>query len=1636
MFVKATRYENSDRKKQVCQRPAFLTKFFEGVANSAPSLQRSEPRSFGSVSDSQFSPHEYDFEAQAGMPLGPAPPSDFSAILKQMGIECSEEMIHELEGIGALLVALQNTTDITGAVAILHLYTRKYHNRAMSAILIEYVYSLFQESQTGVPRTTEDVELASLRHLNETQDRTNTSGLDPSEILDGIGSRINEIGDEKSDKEWVKMMRNLRDNWSVVRNNPLFEHLSKMLGILVTMELCDAANLTFSLGKFKAFAPDLTMKHASAGDVIDAVMRTITYMVEVGTLCWETNSMRPVFYDPSCYVTLEVDLPEILTGWTLVESGNLMEIRGIDEAEYMRRVRALQEKCKDLIAKAKSEKQFSTLTVLGRYFAQLMEIECKYTEMLLSRTTRDAPYVVIFHGGSAQGKSVCAAQYSTVIRAAAGLSTAGQARYVYNSNDQYMSGMHSDVEEIMFDDLANTKSSFVKSPDTEMFLHVVNDTPMTAVMADLHMKGRVMVKPKLVTVTTNKVDLDAFTYSNCPSAIQRRGNVYAEVKVKPQFAKFDEEGKPQGVDSAKVDAYYAENPDVPRTIDPIWLFTLTRVRKPDDIKMLGPHEYIRDANGDQMIDVEVTDFLNYVINDYHSHKDSQENKRAREEARAREICLCGVDGCRQIRGYCLRHFETQSGFLSTIKEHTVKSITSVDKALAAASTAVLLTTANKVAKDFNWLALVPTPWIEHPYFVYCAQLLMQESTDRWYRRFTIILWTLILAFISFNVYDGGPFCILSSCISLLMGFSLQLHMRALILKCLEHEIHRRNDVSAVVKNLRDSHIETMCKAGAIIAALYAAASFYRSWKAFSAQGSLMPTTREEVLQRASEVNPWTHTIPRPIQVHPSAATTTPAHLIKMVEGNLFHVKSNETGVFNGLFVTTNFLVIPKHAFLDANGEQLDKLVDVELRRASPNSQSGTFKTTLYKHSTYFVENTDVAITYVTVAGSMKDITRYLPVADYTTVEFTLLHRHSDGVLVVDRGEGYLGKANTDKIKDLRAVIYTGFTRNTFKGLCGSPIVCLTKPMICGIHAGGITNTPQGISAALVRDDILKAIEELTKQPSISKTVGDGVFETQVCGVPFMTSTPLHPKSPILYTPPDAQYAYLGSCVGKMTFKSNVKVTPISEFVIEEMDSPNIYRGPKVWPPWEGWQKNLDELAHPSKTFDPEHLNMAIEDYVQPLLDDISSGIFDDIRPLTELETWNGIPGNRYISRMNLDTAIGYPRTGPKKGYFLEVEPFGDYTKVVVPDDITQEEVERLLSNYRRGERGYPIAKANKKDEILSKEKMRIMYGSSAAFCAIVRLFFLPIIAFLQSNPLRSEMAVGINSHGPEWNSLVNHILEYSDGKDRIVGCDYSAYDNRLSSQMLFCAFNILRMIAVHAGYSDDALKIMDGIATDIVYSVIAYDGDLIQLTGGGHISGNPLTVVLNSLCGSLNWRLFVIHQRIGCGVVPDFRSVVHLVTYGDDNIGSVKEGNDDINLVDLFDFINSTGQKVTMPDKTSEVVPYMKEDQIEFLKRDPVFHPEPINMYLGALHEKSIFKMLHCFIREKGAVHSEEKASALNIDTACREWFNHGRDVYERRRSELKRVAERAEILYMCHELDLTYDDRVKIWCDTYLQSD
>lgn len=1507
----------------------------------------------------------------------------FADISKVTGVEVPDELWRKIEGVVALFINLKECTTYTQFTAGIFLYVRDFYESSITKEIMDYISNLLNDS------------------VFEKQD-----------------------GPDETTPNWIKMLRNIKDNWALVKSNKAFGQFSKLMGLLVTLGMCDAAALQFEIAGFKVFDSEITKKHMSAFDVAEALLGTVTYFVEGAYLCFKTGSIKPLLLNDFAVLELDEEFTNIITWWELVKNGNLHRTVGMEDSEFIRRLDAVIVKLSTLVMSLKGLDKKLVVDKLTR----CKGIRNELTILKISSGTRRSPFAFELFGESSMGKTTFGDQLTDALLTSAGLSTDKTYRAALNPGDKYFSNWTSDKTVAILDDVANEKSNFVEKPPTRAIIDICNNQMYYAPKAELEAKGKCFVEPEIVSVTTNVKDLDARVYSNCPYSVQRRMDLVFTVKCKPEFQKIIN-GKCCGVDSSAVRRYYTVDGEYkPPPIDDIWTLDIEQAVAPEELRTTATYAPVT-WRGQEMKDVSPVVAIQCAIEAFTEHRENQ--YAIMESMKTRERCLevCSKPGCRFLKGMCPDHYDNQLGFETAVAINRIRKMFSkrfeddseaFSKRIENAVTTKLYNTATNFLDKWDWMCVIPSKYFENEKVIdflewyYGDQLFKASKARSW------ILYSLtgIIAYVSWRA--GILFFMFSWLIHNFVGINTKREI-------LVRELRRRNDtLPNIVKNARDKYAEAICYTSATIAALYAISKVYGHYRKLrESHSGLEPKTQEEVDKRDAQANVWTPVVKRELPTSNESKCCSADELASIVKKQLRYATlrtEKRKMMANILFIRSNVVVLPDHYFEDT------EFLDVKACRDEANALGGSFESKLHKAASVAIPDTDLRLCYCPSGGTFRDIVKYFPVGEVVSHPFQMLYRMKDGDVLEACGLG-VAEMCDNEAKQFMGVDYKNLTINTFAGMCGAVLISKSKAAaITGFHLGGHAGTPHGCAGSLMQMQIYDALSKLEKIEGVVLSGVASKFQPQSLGVTVMKDDPLHPKSPINYLPIDSQFVYYGSCVGQTTSRSDVRRTPISEHVAEICGVQNKWGAPKMKPEWFGWQTCLENASKPGKAFPHDLLTASILDYKRPLLELIRLPMWNKIKPLTDLENLCGIPGCKFIDAINLNTSIGFPLTGPKRKFVTELEPTPEQPNNRILDDVIMDEIARVEGLYKEGKRAYTIAKACKKDEVLpvAKGKCRIFYGNPITLTFLVRKYYLPILRFLQMNPLKSECAVGINCHGPEWEEFYTHATHF--GSDRYFGGDYGKYDQKLPSQLLFASLRILMDLARECNYSEEDIGVMQAMTGDLVYAMIAVNGDLIGLQEGTHISGNSLTVILNGICGSLNLRNF-FYTRYPLSI--PFRDAVHIMTYGDDNIGSVSPDYPEFNIKGCSEFLASYGQVYTMPDKESELKAYLDPNDFEFLKRKSYYH-SGIGQHVGALLEDSIFKSLHCYMRPKGSPLTPQEACAQNIDGAMREWFNHGYEVYEKRREQMQQVAEKAGIRHLCTSLDSTYTCMVGAWCQKY----
>nr|QKQ15139.1 hypothetical protein 1 [Lactuca sativa marnavirus] len=461
-------------------------------------------------------------------------------------------------------------------------------------------------------------------------------------------------------------------------------------------------------------------------------------------------------------------------------------------------------------------------------------------------------------------------------------------------------------------------------------------------------------------------------------------------------------------------------------------------------------------------------------------------------------------------------------------------------------------------------------------------------------------------------------------------------------------------------------------------------------------------------------------------------------------------------------------------------------------------------------------------------------------------------------------------------------------------------------------------------------------------------------------------------------------------------KSRVCQTLIAPSIVQRGLTTIKHTGPN-FRGWRVWYENLKEMSNPA-VFNTAYMDEVTQSFIDDIDRELGKISPDEIVVLDDMTTINGAPGVSYIDKINFKTSMGHPWCKSKRHFTVDLEAEDDWVnpKTFTPE--IMDEVDRIISTYKNGQRCHPVFTAHQKDEPrtfekVAKEQHRLFCGAPGPWVIVVRKYLLTCIRYIQKHRYTFETAVGINPMSLEWGEMFVYLTEH--GLNKIVAGDYSKFDKRMPAAAVLSAFDIIKHICRKAGYSDEDMRVISCIAEDTAYPLINFNGDLVELYGTNP-SGHPLTVIINSLVNSIYLR-YCYKLLNPKGSAIDFKLNVSLMTYGDDNIMGVSDSTPWFNHSAIQKTLSVIGIGYTMADKQQESVPYINIYDSTFLKRS--FRPDRNYEYMcSPLDIESIHKMLSVCVKSKEIC--SEKHAVIIMVTALFELVQHGEDKFE----EYKRV--------------------------------
>jgi len=517
--------------------------------------------------------------------------------------------------------------------------------------------------------------------------------------------------------------------------------------------------------------------------------------------------------------------------------------------------------------------------------------------------------------------------------------------------------------------------------------------------------------------------------------------------------------------------------------------------------------------------------------------------------------------------------------------------------------------------------------------------------------------------------------------------------------------------------------------------------------------------------------------------------------------------------------------------------------------------------------------------------------------------------------------------------------------------------------------------------------------------------------------------PLHHKATVRYIE-DGNATVYGSFVrSQPTPKSRVGFTHISRFIQElTKDDPLPIIDCTVPPYMRGWEPKRASLAimvNTNDKVDCQLLRACVDSFTTDILSRMDVKYMNHLHVLDDMTTINGYPGISYLDKVKRQTSAGFPWSTPKTRLAVKLPPTELYQDPIDFIDDVKRRVSAIMSMYERGSVSCPVFTAHFKDEPVSREKAekkktRVFCGAPLDFALVVRKFLLPFVRVLQSNRFIFEAAPGTVVTSFEWQQLYDYLIAFGEGN--IVAGDYSKFDKRMPPHFILAAFDVIRNVCEASGnYSESELQIIDCIALDTAFPSVNFFGDLIQFHGTNP-SGHPLTVIVNSLVNSLYIR-YAFSKCCPNVPIEKFQSLVHLMTYGDDNIMGISDSVvNRFNHVTIARALGDIGVVYTTADKTTIVNPTINIKDASFLKRNWVWHDE-LKVFGCVIEHDSISKRLTRCLHSK--TYHKEFHSVEVLTSALDDYFWYGKETFEHRRAQFLAIIEHFELQAYCPSADL-----------------
>lgn len=1479
------------------------------------------------------------------------------------------------------------TSNIFGSFARIMDLLKQTNNEFLIKLMEDLVVMIYWLVRS---RTKIDYVMAITTFIKHRSGKSITLMARESELVKKFEHIFKESGSGvQSVDETLTFLRSALDRFKTVKENAIVKRFYKFIMYCLSLSLFEGIGIKFSnLNYSKAEEAAIKEKYTFGTDFIECVLDTLLFMCERGWQCFKTGSLSPLLHSGSTYEKW------FDKATTLKRQSNFLsdpEPHNFTIFEFFNDLDDTIEKG-TAIVKWNEFSDAREKNFINRLLDDLKLIRATEVTRKAAQQERKAPLGLLLFSTPGAGKSTFTKLLFYHFASLFDLPKEDEYRYVRNFADQYWSGFKSYKWCIQLDDIAFLNPNVASAggdPSVMEMLNVVNSVPFVPTQADLADKGKTPVRAKLVIATTNTKELNTIHYFSCPMAVNRRLPIVVTLSVKPQYQK----------EARFLDAGLAPEV-VPGSYPDYWNILVQKVVSCDDSKSST------DPNFENMVDETISRRAKFEnlqmfsnIYDFLAWFSAFAIKFEQEQGKvlSSDKCMRDVSLCKKC------FYPTNLCKCTVVQTDDVEEVTDPENDNSHTMRLIAQRAHERVLQwSHNWRPN-RAPDLDAPVGRFNAWHYIQYKVFRWAE--IVHLFEIFLIFLLTNWFTY--WCIKRLPVNGLLKIAVAWMSSWVVDPQIQRILIRLAGENAFYKLRRTAQMLKIMGALVTVLAMYKAGSmlfknFYKSpldemrpQTRYSEKFGKKPEAKDEEREEVWYKDDYKTTTFDTGRLTPSWKQMGISKVAKILSENCVTLLS--TREVDGKIVRRQgrAFCVGGHIYM-TNNHCLPEHQDLSVSLIQSSSDTGITSNVdfiLRQNEIYRIPDRDLCFVRLRQVPPRKDLRELFAKKTFRGfLKGVYVSKNARGQIVYNPVAGIKlhEQYHIDELKSTTDIWCGTAQTPTEIGDCGAVLLAEAPcgPVILGIHVLGLESSVRVGAHRVTIDMIEDAIQ----------TFGDIIIQS---GTPELSSdsarravVDLHYKSPFRYMDKGVANVY-GSFTGfRPASKSRVTKTYICDSMRKR--GYEVKTAPPTMAGWVPWRLAGIEMVQPTCNVDSVLLARCVDYYTTDILNSLTSLDLKELTVLDNMTAINGFPGVTYIDKINRSTSMGNPWKTSKKFYLVDLEPNEIWQEPVMFTDEIMDRVDVILQRYHNGERTMPNFCAHLKDEPISKAKAesgktRVFTGAPVDWSIVVRKYLLSFVRLVQNNRFVFEACPGTVTQSLEWEQMRAYLVAF--GEDRIVAGDYGKFDKRMIAPFILAAYDIIYNIHKVAGWSEEDLRVIMGIAEDTAFPLIDFNGDLVEFYGSNP-SGHPLTVIINSLVNALYMR-YCYAKLNPNGEIATFKQNVHLMTYGDDNVMGVHPDANWFNHTAIQKTLADIGVEYTMADKTSESVPFISLNDISFLKRRWRWD-EDVGAYLCPLEHDSIAKMLTMYVPDGSDV--AEAHSAKVIVAACNEYFFYGKTVFEEKR--------------------------------------